>query len=264
MFIDKKNQSFELSALESFGFSKRQARVYRDLLALGPSTAGPIVRKSGLHRQFVYSALAELEDLGFVSHALSRGRKVFGAARPDTLLHREAERMRELELVVPLLQSLAKTSHDELHVDVVKGREQFLRRLMQVVDSAARGDGIIRAIASVRDYDIYAVLGDSYHDYVRYCRSKRVKKRFIVPSAAISQAYERRLSRERGATIRVSDSGLALPTSTIITSELVAMDLFSHEIVSVMIWNKTIAKSFLEQFSAMWKGSAPYRKADRK
>jgi hypothetical protein len=135
---------------------------------------------------------------------------------------------------------------------------------MQVVDSAARGDGIIRAIASVRDSDIYAVLGDSYDDYAQYCRDKRVKKRFIVPSAAISEAYRQRLSRERGATIRVIDSNLATPTSTIITSELVTMDLFSNEIVSIMIWNKTIAKSFLDQFSVMWKGSAPYRRVGSK
>lgn len=64
------------------------------------------MRRVKRHRQLVYNALATLEEQGFVSHAVRNGRKVFSAARPSTLLQRETERMRELELVVPLLQSL--------------------------------------------------------------------------------------------------------------------------------------------------------------
>jgi sugar-specific transcriptional regulator TrmB len=260
MFIDKNSYNSELSALESFGFTKYQAKVYRELVVLGPSTAGPIVRRTGLHRQFVYAALSDLEELGFVSYATSRGRRVFSAARPDTLLERERERLRDVEKVVPILQGLAKSSQDSMHVDVIKGKEQFFRRLIQVVDSAARGDGVIRAIASVRDTDIYSVLGDRYLEYAKYCRDKKVRKHFIVPGAAITGEYKDRLSRERGTIIKVSDSRITLPTSTIITSELVTIDLFSQEVVSIMVWNKTIAKSFLESFSVMWKSATAYAK----
>lgn len=264
MIIDKNSYGSELSALESFGFTKYQAKVYRELVALGPSTAGPIVRRTRLHRQFVYAALSELEELGFVSYATSRGRKVFSAARPETLLDREAERLRDLEKVVPILQGLAKSSQDTLHVDIIKGKEQFFRRLIQVVDSAARGDGVIRAIASVRDSDIYSVLGDRYLEYARYCRAKKVRKHFIIPSAAITREYQERLSRERGTIIKVLDSRITSPTSTIITSELVTMDLFSQEVVSIMIWNKTIARSFLENFSVMWRSARKYAKTGAK
>ncbi len=263
MNFDKKPGSDEVSVLESIGFSRHQARVYRELVALGPSTAGPIVRRTRLHRQFIYSALDDLETQGFVSHVIRNGRKVFSAARPETLLRRETERLRDLERIVPVLKNLANSSHEALHVDVIRGRDQFIRRLMQVVDSAVRGDGIIRAIADVRDTDIYEVVGDRYKEYSRYCRAQKIRKRFIVPKTSASSEYQERLMRERGATVRVLDSGMSIPTATVITSELVVMDLFGSEVVSIMIWNRTIAKSFLEHFAVMWKSAQPAEKRRR-
>lgn len=263
MNVDKKYLENELVALEGVGFSRLEARVYTELLALGATTAGPLVRRIKRHRQLVYTALATLEEQGFVSHAVRNGRKVFSAARPSTLLQREAERMRELELVVPLLQSLATRSPDPLHVDILRGREQFIRRLMLVVDSAARTDGTIRAFAPVRDTEVYSLVGPDYDRYITYCQKKKVRKHFVIPSAAASSEYPRRLLKERGSTVRIVEAGLSLPTATIMTPELISLDLFGEEVVSIMIWNKTIAKSFLEHFAIMWRAATPYKKPHR-
>jgi sugar-specific transcriptional regulator TrmB len=243
----------ELIALEAVGFSRTEALVYTKLLELGATTAGPLVRRAGLHRQLVYSALESLEEQGIVSHALRNGRKVFSAARPDTVLQRENERMRELELVMPFLQSLATGSPDPLHVDILRGRDQFIRRLMLIVDSAARSDGIIRAFAPVRDTDVYSFVGADYERYIDYCKKMKVRKHFIIPASASSSEYPKRLLKERGTTVRFFESGLSLPTATIMTPEVISIDLFGREVVSIMIWNKTIAKSFLDHFRVMWK-----------
>ncbi len=250
-----KERGKELTVLEGIGFSRTEALVYTKLLGLGATTAGPLVRRAGLHRQLVYSALASLEEQGLVSHAIRNGRKVFSAARPDTVLQRENERMRELELVMPFLQSLATGSPDPLHVDILRGRDQFVRRLMLIVDSAARCDGIIRAFAPVRDTQVYSFVGADYERYIEYCKKKKVKKRFIIPASASSSEYPKRLLKERGSTVRFVESGLSLPTATIMTPEVVSIDLFGQEVVSIMIWNKTIAKSFLDHFAVMWKAA---------
>lgn len=263
MINDKKHLQDELAALEGVGFSRIEALVYTELLAIGATTAGPLVRRVKLHRQLVYTALATLEEQGFVSHAIRNGRKVFSAAKPDALLQREAERMRELELVIPLLQSLATRSPDPLHVDILRGREQFIRRLMLVVDSAARTDGTIRAFAPVRDTEVYSLVGSDYDRYISYCKKKKVRKHFVIPSSAATSEYPRRLLRERGSTVRIIDAGLSLPTATIMTPELISLDLFGQEVVSIMIWNKTIAKSFLEHFAIMWRAATPYKRQKR-
>ncbi len=39
------------------------------------------------------------------------------------------------------------------------------------------------------------------------------------------------------------------------------LTLFGEEVVSIMIWNKTIAKSFLEHFAIMWRSARPLRVA---
>jgi sugar-specific transcriptional regulator TrmB len=252
----------QLSALTGVGFTQREAIVYTHLLELGATTAGPLVRKTALHRQLVYAALESLEEQGFVSHSIRNGRMVFSAARPNTVLQRESQRIRDLELAIPFFEALATGSPDPLHVDILRGREQFIRRLMLIVDSAARTDGLIRAFAPVKDTHVYSIVGADYERYVEYCRVKRVRKHFIIPSLASSSEYPKRLLRERGCSVRLITSGLSLPTATIITPEVISIDLFGQEVVSIMIWNKMIAKSFLDTFSVMWKSATRFKPCD--
>lgn len=249
----------ELTALESFGFTRHQSRVFRELTALGPTTAGPLVKRVRLHRQFVYSALDELEEQGFVFHVMKNGRKVFSAARPETLLQRETERLRAIQLAVPILQKLSLKGGDPLHIEVLHGRDEFIRRLYTLIDSAARGDGIMRGIAAVRDVDVYAVIGEAYQDYVDYAKKLRIKKRFIAPATSASRSYQERLAKERGAELRVLPSGISIPTSTFVTPELVVLDIFGPEVISIMIWNRTIAKGFMEHFAVLWKSAKRFK-----
>lgn len=249
----------ELFALESFGFSRHQARVFRELTALGPTTAGPLVKRVRLHRQFVYSALDELEEQGFVSHVIKNGRKVFSAARPETLLDRATERMRAIQLAVPILQKLSPKGDDPLHIEVQHGRDEFIRRLYTLLDSAARCDGIMRGIAAVRDVDVYAIIGEAYQDYVNYTKKLKVKKRIIAPATSASKGYQERLSREKGAELRVLPTGISIPTSTFITPELVILDIFGSDVVSIMIWNRTIAKGFMDHFAVLWNSAKKFK-----
>lgn len=242
-----------LRTLERFGFTAHESRVYVELLALGPTSAGPLVRRTGLHRQFVYSALEALEEQLFVSHVQRNNRKIFSATRPETLVTRELERLREIQLVVPKLQQLTKTGEDRLHVEVLTGKEEFLRRLFIMVDSAARCDRMMSIIGDVRDEDVYAVMGSTYHEYASYVKKHKVRKRLIAPLSSASRMYRERFVKEPRTELRVVDKSISTPTATIITKELVAIDIFNGgNVVSLLIWSKSVARGFLEHFGVLW------------
>ncbi len=248
-----------INVLQDFGLNLVQSKVYLGLLSLGATTAGPLVRKTSLHRQLVYSALEILESEGYVSHVTKNNRKVFSARRPEFLLEKQSLRTRKLQLSIPKLQKLIPQGSSKLHVEVLTGREEFLRRIFTMVDSAANGDGVLRMIANVRDVDVYAVLGSDYEDYRKYLLEKKVKKQLIAPASSISAAYPDRLVKEKGSELRISPSALSMPTSTLFTNEVVALDIFSEEIISVMIWNTTVAKSFKSHFDILWKTAVTYK-----
>lgn len=248
-----------LESLESFGFSTQQARVYAELVALGPTTAGPLVKRTGLHRQYVYSALEKLEQEQFVSHVLRNGRKTFSAARPEKLLSREVERLRKMQLVVPKLQQLALNADSGSHVEVLTGRDEFIRRLFTVVDSAARCDGIVRLIADVRDQDVYALIGNDYSSYIEHQKKKKIKKHMVAPISSASELYRERFIKEPRTELRVLDSAPSTPTATVMTQELIVLDLFGEEVISVLIWSRSLARSYLEHFGVLWKAARRWK-----
>src|SRR3990167_2347637 len=85
--------------LENLGLTALEAKVYLTLLDLGPSLAGLITRKSGIHRRSVYDALERLIQKGLVGYIVNNNRKYFEAANPERLseLVKEKEATRSEE-----------------------------------------------------------------------------------------------------------------------------------------------------------------------
>lgn len=246
-----------IDCLRNIGLSSNESTVYLELLKLGPSNAGPIVRKCKIHRQLVYSALEKLESKKLITISVKNNRKLFNAARPENLLDLENEKLRKLQVNIAKMKKLIPKSNSSIHVDVLNGKEEFLRRLFLLVDSAARTDNIIRMIADVRDVDVYAALGEYYDDYNKYLKLKKVRKKLIAPRSSISSAYRERLKKESGSEIRISDDSISSPSGICFTKEVVAFDIFSEDVLSLLVWNTTIAKSFDNHFNTLWKAAKP-------
>ena len=258
--IDSVQNSEILNVLQTFGFTLLQAKVYLNLLSLGTTTAGPLVKRVGAHRQLVYSALEFLESENFVSIVIKNNRKVFSAARPEILMERESLRMKSLQSAIPKLQKLIPQANSNVHIEALTGKEEFIRRLSSLVDSAARTDGVIRIIADVRDVDVYAVMGSAYQEYKRYQGEKNVKKYVIAPECSVTDSYHNRLVKEVGSSLRISLHTPTMPTSICFTSEVVCFDIFSEDVVTIMVWNPSVAKSFKAHFEVLWKTAVPFKK----
>jgi len=258
--VNKKIDSDLLQVLQDFGLTLYQAKVYLVLLELGATTAGPIVRKVGFHRQLVYSALEILETNQMVFVSSRNNRKIFVAAKPEVLVEKQLERMRKVQLALPKLKKLSPKASDQVNVEVLAGKDGFLRRLFLLIDSAARTDKVLRVVADVRDVDVYGIIGDSYKDYYEYSRKNKVKKRLIAPNSSATNAYRDKLTKEVGSELRISNESLSIPTATAITSEVVVFDIFSEEVTSVLIWNQTLAKSYLKNFEILWKAATPWKR----
>ena len=57
----------ETDALVDAGLTNAEARVYLALLELGSTTAGPVIKKAGLHRGTTYQVLQRLLEKGHQS-----------------------------------------------------------------------------------------------------------------------------------------------------------------------------------------------------
>lgn len=239
-----------IRALGALDLGEREATVYVDLLKSGPSNAGPIIRRSGLHRQLIYSALGRLEQSGLCTVTSRNGRKVFQAASPRQLIELQRKRESAALSLIPDLERLQANALDALEVTTSRGIPEFRRNLILTLEEAAMGDKVLRVIGGGDSETFYNTLGDFYHEYHSTGQRLGITKRLIA-SANRSTKFLERFALEKATELRLSDT-LSSPTYTRITPTLVTIEVYGTDPIVIQIRNRGVALSYREHFEALW------------
>jgi len=228
------------SAIEQAGLTKIESKVYLVILDLGPSLAGQISRKSGIHRRTIYDALDRLAEKGLISYIVKNNRRYYEAANPDRLLDLVKEKESEIQSALPNLQEIfAKTKIKEETL-FYKGKEG-LKTAFE--DQISEGKEILVLGASAEASEI---LQFYFRFYNKRRQEKHIKLKLIANLSARSK-MKAPLSEIR----YLSELG---PTATNIYADKVAIILWSKEKpLAIIIKNKEIADSYRTFFEHMWK-----------
>ena len=167
--IDKNIPIKLLNDFQKLGFNDKTARVYYALLHLGEVGASKIVKETGLHNQFVYNSLKELEGKNMVRFSLKNGRRQFEAQNP-ALLVLEAEKQKVI--AENLSQNLSNLIDyvDEQTFDVIKGKEAFVAAEFKAMQDAPKGSEFL-VIGGIGDLYIEN-MGSLFNEY-EYQRNKK-------------------------------------------------------------------------------------------
>lgn len=238
--------------LEDFGLTRYESASYLALLQLGQTGAGQVIRKTGLHRQFVYSALKNLVERGLVAEQLHNRQKLFHIPDPREIGRRESERYRAVRSILPELLALQPKGTKDASIETYSGGDEFFIALLSSIDSAARTDSVVRIMGGGSGTEFYSILQGRYADYVRYTKKAKVAKRLIASAASYSE-YKTKFSREQRSELRLVPFGMNAPSYTRMTKECVDIMVFGEEPLVIRIWNRTVAKAHIEHFELLWK-----------
>jgi sugar-specific transcriptional regulator TrmB len=72
--------------LESFGLTTGEAKAYLALMTLGPSTVGPIAKKSSISYSKIYEVLQRLIEKGLVSSTTKEKTRHYQAVPPSRII----------------------------------------------------------------------------------------------------------------------------------------------------------------------------------
>lgn len=237
--------------LTKIGLTDNEADVYLAVLELGPCTAGPLVKKTELHRMNVYKALRHLEKLNLVSVFLRNNRQHFQSTNPESILTPLKERERLATQLIPQLNAL-KSKHDsKMGVQILYGVEGFWRNIQDVVKSAESTDKIIRIIGGAPDDDFYKAIETHYDSYKKLLKTTKVAKWLLSPRKE-SENFKKRFLKEVKKNRLKTMPGMHSPTYTRITPELVSIELYTEPLMIIQIKNKAVANGYLEQFELLW------------
>lgn len=110
-------------ALEEYGLSKNERKVYLTCLRIGTSSVYKIAEKTALPKSTCYDTLHALQEKGFVGSMIEGKKKHFQAANPEKLIQVIEEKRERLKEVIPRLKELEKTEHEIPRVHVFSGKE---------------------------------------------------------------------------------------------------------------------------------------------
>lgn len=238
--------------LEDAGFTDGESKVYLALLSLGESKVGPIITKSQISRSKVYDILERLISKGVCSKFGKNGVKVFQPLPPDRLLNiikdkRERLKQEEQNLKKILPELLSLQPEEGVSIQVYEGFSGF----KTVIDTT---------IKELKSKDTYEVMGisktaESMRHYARKIyeaqKTKKFKARSIFDKEGAYKIKERENSLHE---IRTLPKGWDTPVLFTIYGNTVGIHLGKNKsIISLIIKNKDIVKSFRATFKAMWK-----------
>jgi len=239
-------------ALKSAGFTEGESKVYISLLEIGESKVGPIIKSSRISRSKVYDILERLIPKGIVSKIKKRNILLYQALPPHSLLNtiknKEEELKEEEELLKKIIPDLIKLKpKNNVNVSIYEGYEGF----KAMID---------RTIQELNSKDVYEAMGiskttEGMRHYARKVyeaqKKKKFKARSIFDKKGAFKIPERKTNWHKMKTL---PKGWNTPALFTIYGNTVGIHLGKDEtVISIVIKNEDITKSFRTTFEAMWK-----------
>jgi len=226
--------------LETAGLTRVEAKVYLTLIELGPSLAGQISKKSGIHRRTIYDALDRLAEKGLISYIVKNNRKYFEPANPERLIDLQKEKEEQIKAELPELMNLFRKTKAREETLFYKGKDG-LKTAFE--DQISEGKEILVLGAS-------SEAGEIMQFYFKWYNKRRQEKKIHIKFIANVES-KGKIKAPLSEIRYLPELG---PAAINIYSDKVAIILWSKEKpIAVIIKNSEIANSYRIFFEHMWK-----------
>ncbi len=227
--------------IEEAGLTRTEALVYKALIELGPSLAGQIARRTGLHRRSVYDAAEMLIKKGLIGYMLKNNRRFFEAVNPARLLEILEEKKQKIAGILPVLEKQFQEKKEKQETNFYKGKNG-LKSVFE--DQLSERKEILILGAST---EFSNVLPFYFKWYDERRKKEKIKARIILSSR--QGKIKTPLSETRFLPEKYSN-----PVAVNIYADKVAIILWSREQpLAILIKNKEISDGYRKYFELLWK-----------
>ncbi|MDD5191869.1 MAG: helix-turn-helix domain-containing protein [Candidatus Nanoarchaeia archaeon] len=239
----------EIEVLEGLGLSEAEAKVYLALIETGSTLAGPIIKKTGLHRGTTYQILQRLKEKGLASSVIKGKKQYFSAAEPERFLDILKEKQRKLQEILPKLKEKSRIGKELQEITVYSG----VKGIRSVMDK------MLEELNPKGEYYDFGVSGlfkevmKEYWDLWQKQKKKYKIKSYVIFNAELKKKNPELIKDYYGET-RFHPKEYSSITDTIIYKDTVVLFIWTAKPpIAVVIKNKDNAESYKNQFRLMWK-----------
>lgn len=239
-----------IDELKSAGLTDAESRVYLALIALGSTTAGPIVKKAQMHRATVYDALKRLSGKGLASSVLQGKTRLFQAAQPSELVNWQKEKLQTLQEIIPALTKQHTDGVQKQEVRVYQGKKGIRCAMDNILDELnPHGEYLDFGVSG----KFKKVMGPYWNLWQKIKKERRIKSKCIFSA----KLKNRKLIDDYHGEYRFHPTEYESPTDTMIYNDSIAMFIWTGSPpIAIVIKNKENAEGYRRQFQMMWKNCA--------
>ena len=247
--LDEKQKSQITKNLTSLGLSEKESLVYLALIELGEVGSSKIIKKAGLHGQYVYDALNKLEKKGLIQHVIKRGRKKFMAKSPNVLVNLIARQQLLAEETAKTIQSLALIP-EEQKSEIFVGSESYTINEFALINRAPEGCQLL-VIGGQGDH-FAEEMGKDIEKYEKIRVQKKILVRYLG-SQEQSQELENSKKTRKYFEYKILPGLFTGLVNTNIWPEILNFNIYGEPVTSFVVYNKEIADSYRQFFEVLWK-----------
>jgi len=240
--------------LKEIGLPENEIKVYLALLESGPSLAGIITKKSGVHRANVYGALDRLAEKGLVSFIVQNNRKYFQATEPSKIINILQDKKSQIELqeqkikeILPELEVKTKLLKVKLNAQIFSGK-QGLRMILDDVLKTKPKEWL--DITSGRTLEILPYYMDKWN---KLRTDKKIKARVLFNDTSEGREREAKIKQFKLTETKFLPKGFVTPTHFYVYENKAVISVWlEEEPFGIIIENKSVADSFRNYFEWFW------------
>lgn len=248
--IDNQQEKELVKKLQGLGLTDKEALVYMALLPKEDVGSSKLIQATGLHGQFVYSALAKLEALGLAKHVVQNGRKKFSANPPSRLLALVEEKRLSAQAVAKELQAHFARAHEQ-DFEVYQGDNAFLAHQLEMVEKAPEGSRLdVIASDTERYSNTYREYG-LWDEYLKRWKEKNIHVRYLGTEAQ-RERLQWREKNEPNFEYKILP-GLAIGKISIeIRPTSVGFLVYGEMLIEFSISGKEVTEGYQQFFDTLW------------
>jgi sugar-specific transcriptional regulator TrmB len=240
--------------LKDFGLSDSEINIYLYLLENGLSTPTQISKELKITRTNVYPILSDLKRLNLVDENTKRGRKIFTAKDPISLIEEVDRKKKAIEEIVSDLRGLYKTKKNKPVIKFYDGFEQVKQIYFDTYEA-----GEVYAFGSIKQLDKLSN---------KFIKSyfKGLRKRNIVLKDLLTYPSGEKVISEMKKELGVFYEPHVLPkkygdipTDLLIWNDNIAIILLTEPIFGTVLEHPHLALSFRTLFMMSWQSSGSFR-----
>lgn len=247
----------DLIELERIGLLNNDRKVYLNLLEIGSGTVSELVKRTGLHRSYVYDILDKLIDLGLVSFTVRNNKKFFNVENPERIVNiveRKEEDLEkdkeEINKILPQLIEQQKSTLEVHEARVFLGKDGIKSILEDILSV---GKNFVAFGAEGRFKDVYRWY---FSNWQKRRVKQEVKYKIIYK---FKLRGKRPTSDQKLVQVRYLPDKYEFPATTIVYGDKVAILLWDKSPIGFVLESKEVVKSFLSYFDVLWESAKKYK-----